>query len=286
MSFLDRFKTQPKYRNPDPAIRLAGVAELPDDAEHWGVIAELAASDEDVRVRRAALERITVVGYLARIARTERDESLRRELAERLIAIAIAPADNDGDAAAALDGLSDQKQFGTVAKSSPHDTVRTAALGKIHDVKVLASVARHAGDGQIALAAVARVTDPAELVAVAAKTDHKDAGITALERAADATTSEGERRALLDGIAGQAKNKSIAKRARALVLEMDEAEAARKAALEEWQKRGDRVMARLDAIANTPGTADADTQLDETVEQWRALAEAPDSPLAAGRAAG
>ena len=38
----------------------------------------------------------------------------------------------------ALDGLSDQKQFGTVAKSSPHDTVRTAALGKIHDAKVLA----------------------------------------------------------------------------------------------------------------------------------------------------
>ena len=135
MSFLDRFKTQPKYRHPDPAIRLAGVAELPDDAEHWGVIAELAASDEDVRVRRAALERIGVVGYLARIARTERDESLRRELAERLIAIANAPAESDGDAAAALDGLSDQKQFGTIAKSSPHDTVRTAALGKIHDVE-------------------------------------------------------------------------------------------------------------------------------------------------------
>ena len=130
MSFLDRFKTQPKYRNPDPAIRLAGVAELPDDAEHWGVIAELAASDEDVRVRRAAIARIGVVGYLARIARTERDESLRRELSERLIAIANAAADGDGDAAAALDGLSDQKHFGTIAKSSPHDTVRTAALGK------------------------------------------------------------------------------------------------------------------------------------------------------------
>jgi hypothetical protein len=280
MSFLDRFKTQPKYRHPDPAIRLAGVAELPDDAEHWGVIAELAASDEDVRVRRAALERIGVVGYLARIARTERDESLRRELAERLIGIANAPADSDGDAAAALDGLSDQKQFGTIAKSSPHDTVRTAALGKIHDVKVLASVARHAVDAHIALEAVARVTDQAELVAVATKTDHKDAGIAALERAADATTSEGDRRALLDGVAGQAKNKSIAKRARALVLEMDEAEAARKAALEEWRKRGDSVIARLDAIANAPGATDADTQIDETVEQWLALTEAPDSPLA------
>ncbi len=248
--------------------------------EHWGVIAELAASDEDVRVRRAALERIGVVGYLARIARTERDESLRRELAERLIGIANAPADSDGDAAAALDGLSDQKQFGTIAKSSPHDTVRTAALGKIHDVKVLASVARHAVDGQIALEAVARVTDQAELVAVAAKTDHKEAGITALERAADNAASEAERRELLDGIAGRAKNKSVAKRARALVLEMDQAGAAKKAALEEWQKRGDLVMARLDAIASTPGTIDAETQLDETVEQWRALAETPDASQA------
>ena len=110
MSFLDRFKPQPKYRNPDPAIRLAGVAELPDDAESWGVIAELAASDEDVRVRRAAIDRIAAVGYLARLARTERDDALRRELVDRLVAVANAPAETDGDAAAALDGLSDQKR--------------------------------------------------------------------------------------------------------------------------------------------------------------------------------
>ena len=279
MSFLDRFKTQPKYRNPDPAIRLAGVAELPDDAENWGVIAELAASDEDVRVRRAAIERINVVGYLARIARTERDESLRRELADRLIAVATAPADNDGDAAAALDGLSDQKHFGTIAKSSPHETVRTAALGKIHDAKVLASVARHAVDAQIALEAVARVTDPTELVAVATKTDHKETGINALERAADAAASLAERRELLDGIAGRAKNKSVAKRARILVQEIDDAETARRTAQEEWQKRVGLVLARLDAIASTPGNAEADVQLDETAEQWRGLAEHADTGL-------
>ena len=250
MSFLDRFKPQPKYRSPDPAIRLAGLAELPDDAETWGIIAELAASDEDVRVRRAAIERIGVVGYLSRIARTERDESLRRDLAERLVAIAIAPAETDGDAATALDGLSDQKHLGTIAKSSPHDTVRTAALGKIHDAKVLASVARHAVHAQTALEAVGRVTDQAELLAVATKTDHKDAGITALERAAESAASGAERRELLDGVAGRAKHKSVAKRARILVQEMDEAEAARKAAHEDWQKRVGLVMARLDAIAS------------------------------------
>jgi Domain of Unknown Function (DUF349) len=275
MSFLDRFKTQPKYRNPDPAIRLAGVAELPDDAEHWGVIAELAASDEDVRVRRAAIERISVVGYLARIARTEKDETLRRELAERLVAIANAPADNDGDAAAALDGLSDQKHFGAIARSSPHDAVRTAALGKIHDGKVLASVARNTIDAQVALEAVARVTDQAELAAVATKTDHRDAGISALERAAEAA-SEIERRELLDGIAARAKNKSVAKRAKALVQEMDEAEAARKAAHEDWLKRVSLVLARLDAIAAAPGTADADAELDGITGQWQGLADKAD----------
>ena len=277
MSFLDRFKPQPKYRNPDPAIRLAGVAELPDDAESWGVIAELAASDEDVRVRRAAINRIAVVGYLARLARTERDDSLRRELVDRLIAVANAPAETDGDAAAALDGLSDQKSFGTVAKASPHDTVRTAALGKIHDGKVLASVARHATDAQIALEAVSRVTDQAELVAVASKTEHKDAGITALERAVEAIASDAERRELLDGIAARAKNKSVAKRAKAFIQEIDDAELARKAAFEQWQKRVALVIARVDTIAASPGTPDADDELDDAARQWQELAEHADA---------
>jgi len=276
MSFLDRFKTQPKYRNPDPAIRLAGVAELPDDAEHWGVIAELAASDEDVRVRRAAIERISAVGYLARLARTEKDETLRRELADRLVAVATAPADSDADAAAALDGLSDQKHFGTVAKSSPHDSVRTAALGKIHDAKVLASVARNTIDVRIALDAVARVTDQAELVAVAAKTDHREAGITALERVVEATASEAGRRELLEGVAARAKNKSVVKRAKAIVQEMDDAEAARKAAHEEWLKRAGLVLARLDRIASAPGAGDAEAELDEIAGQWQGLADKAD----------
>ncbi|HEY7500204.1 MAG TPA: DUF349 domain-containing protein [Vicinamibacterales bacterium] len=279
MSFLDRFKPQPKYRNPDPAIRLAGVAELPDDAEHWGVIAELAASDEDVRVRRAAIARISVPGYLARLARTERDEALRRELGDKLVAVAVAPADNDADAAAALDGVSDQKHFSTIAKSSPHESVRTAALGRTTDPKLVASVARHAEDPRIALAAAARVTDPGELLAVATKTDHKDAGISALDRAIDATP-EASRRELLDGIATRAKNKAVAKRARTLIQEMDDAEAARKAAHEEWRKRAALVLARVEAVAATPNAAGAAEQLADLEAQWSELAGSSDQETA------
>ena len=178
MSFLDRFKPQPKYRNPDPAIRLAGIAELPDDAEHWGVIAELAASDEDVRVRRAAIERIDVVGYLARIARTEHDEALRRELADRLVAIANAPADSDGDAATALDGLSDQKQLRRDRQvvAARHGADRGARQDSRRRRCSAASRAMPSTRRSRSKRS-ARVTDPAELLAVATKTDHKDAGI-------------------------------------------------------------------------------------------------------------
>jgi uncharacterized protein DUF349 len=276
MSFLDRFKPQPKYRHPDPAVRLAGVAELPDDAEHWGVIAELAASDEDVRVRRAASARINNAGYLARIARTERDDSLKRELADRLVTIANAAADSDADAATALEGLTDQKQIAVVAKSSAHAAIRAAALARVHDGKLLGSIARHAEDGAIALAAAARVTDAAELQAIALKTDHKDAGLAALERAR-ADAGDAQRRGLLDEIASRAKNKAVSKRARALVQELDDAEAARKAEREEWQKRVALAMARLDALAASPAAADAAAQVGDVEAEWQTLAPAADS---------
>src|SRR5688500_1076433 len=144
MSFLDRFKPQPRWKHADPAVRAAAVAEIPDDLEHQAVIEELASADEDLRVRREALARVANVAVLAAAARSERDEDLRRDVTERLVAIATAPGGAEGDAALALDGLEDPKQLSAVAKSSPHDTVRTAALGRVHDVKALSSVARHA----------------------------------------------------------------------------------------------------------------------------------------------
>ena len=271
MSFLDRFKPQPKYRSPDPAIRLAGISELPDDAEHRGVIAELAASDDDVRVRRAAIARLGTAGYLSRLARTEKDEGLRRELAERLVEIANAAADSDSDAATALDGLSDQKSYGAVAKTSPHHAVRVAALARIQDQKTLGSVARHAIDPRVALDAVARVADVGELVAIATNTESREAGLAALQRVVEATAGERERRELLDSLSTRARNKAVGKRARAIIQEMDDAEAQRRAEAEDLQKRAALAIARIDALGAAPATPDAAAQLDEAEAAWQAL---------------
>ena len=56
MTLLDRFRTQTRHKHPDPAVRLAFVAEIPlDDRE---LMAAIAREDEDPRVRRAAVAKL------------------------------------------------------------------------------------------------------------------------------------------------------------------------------------------------------------------------------------
>jgi uncharacterized protein DUF349 len=273
MSFLDRFKPQPRWKHTDAAVRAAAVAEIPDDPEHRIVIEELAASDPDARVRAAAVDRVGDVALLTRLARSEQDSELRRRLADRLVEIAIAPAATDAEAALALDGLDDPRRFSTIAKSSPHDTVRAASLGRVHDAKALGSIARHAIDPQTALDAVARIADPAELLNVALKTEHKDAGVAALERAVDPTAPD--TRHTLDSLIGRAKSKAVVKRARALLQEMEDAEAARKAAFESWQHRIARIVAHVEAIAAAPSMGDAAAQLSQAEAEWQDMNSDP-----------
>ena len=270
MSFLDRFKSQPRWKHADAAVRAAAVNELLiEDPEQYGALIEL-AGDEDLRVRQAAQARIDSVEDLVRLSRSEPDEDARRDLIDRLVQIAIAPADSDGDAALALAALDEEKQIATVAKSSPHETVRTAALGRVHDVRCLGSVARHAADPQIALDAVARVPDPAELLNIALKTEHKDAGIAALERIVSGA-APGASRTTLELVSNRAKNKSVSRRARTMIQSIDETEARERAALEEWRQRIAGVVARVTALAATPVGADTRVQLADAEATWLAL---------------
>jgi hypothetical protein len=269
MSFLDRFKPQPRWKHADAAIRAASIPEVPDDEEHRDVIADLARTDEDVRVRRAAVSYLADAGVLAALARSESDVDLRREVTDRLVAIATAPSDTNAAAAQALEGLDDPRQFATIAKSSPHDTIRAAALGRVHEQKMLGSVARHAGDPQTALDAVARVSEGPELLNIALKTDHKDAGVAALEKClSDSEMDEAAARSTLDTVLARAKNKAVTKRARAILQAMQDAEMARRMALEQWQQRVASIVARAEAIAANPALPNAARELGDAETEW------------------
>lgn len=274
MSFLDRFKVQPKYKSPDPEIRLAAVQELGTTDDDVALLTALAREDADVRVRRAAVGRSSDIALVASLASIDPDEGLRAELSDRLAAIA---ASNDPAAASlAVAAISDPKQLGTIAKTGAVDAIRLDAAGRLTDLKTLSSVARHATDPKVAFLAVGRIEDPAELIGVAARTDHKDAGISALDRAIAIAGSD---RGTLDDLANRAKNKSVAKRARAMVQAIDDVEVARRAALEAHQQQLAAAVARVEALAATAGPAGL-PEIDAAEAEWRQLVSAPGFELA------
>src|SRR3954467_15612364 len=266
MSFLDRFKIQPKYKSADPDVRLAAVAEFgpgPLNEEDQAALLALAREDTDARVRRAAIARIEDVGVLAPIAGNDADQGIRDEVLGRLAEVAM--RDNPDAAATALAALTDPKQISTVAKTSPLESVRTAAVERLTDVKSLSSVARHATDPRTAALAADRVQDVPELLNIAVKTDHKDAGVSALERAVILVPTD---RATLEGIADRAKNKSVAKRARAMVQAMDDAETAKKAAIDAHQQRITGLISHVEALAASTTVAGVEDQLRGAEAEW------------------
>ncbi len=268
MSFLERFKTQPKHKSTDPEIRLAAVQELGTDPDDTAVLAMLAREDADARVRRAATARVENVGLLAAIAVSDPDESIRTETSERLAA--AASGERADVARQALGALRDQKHLATVARTSPHEPIRLEALAKLSDPKALSSVARHSVDPRVASMAAERIQDAGELLNIALKTDHKDVGVASLERAVQNAAAD---RDALDNIANRAKNKSVGKRARAMLQAIDEADAARRAAIEQHRQVVSAALARLETLASAPASPDTAQRLADAEAEWRTLTE-------------
>ena len=269
MSFLDRFKIQPKHKSPDPEVRFAYVHELPAgplNEEDAAAVVALAREDSEARVRRAAVARIDDVAVLAAITGSEVEGSIREDVQARLAAIA-ASGDSADAAGRALAALTDQKQIAAAAKTSPFEAVRVDAVARLTDTKSLGSVARNAADARTAALAAERISDQAELLNVATRTEHKDAGIAALERAAANAALD---RAALEALSDRAKNKSVAKRARAMVQAINEAETASRQALEQHQERVAAAIARAEALAASP-TSPGASPIDETEAAWQGL---------------
>ena len=206
MAFLDRFRTQPEWKNPDPAVRLGAVRKL--RAEDGELLAAIARGDADPGVRRAAVRRIADPAVLASVLREDADEGTRDEAGERLTALAVEGADA-GAATVALQALTDPKHLVTVARDAASADVRRAALGRLTTPRAVATVARGAADPATRLEALALVQDPAVLADLAAKSEHKDVALAAVERVTDPKE--------LSRIAARAKSRAAARRARALL---------------------------------------------------------------------
>ena len=210
MGLIDRLRSQqPRWKHPDPEVRLEAVREMTTDAA--STLAKLAVEDGDIRVRKAAIARLDHVETLGRVVAADGDAGVRDEAAGRLAAIAADATDEATGRAAigALGSGADARIYLTLAKGASLDAVGRAAVDALHDSKALSAVARQSRHEIVARAALDRLDDPAELVQVALRSEHRDVALAALDRVSD--------REAIEQVASRAKHKAVVRRARALL---------------------------------------------------------------------
>jgi hypothetical protein len=257
MALLDRFRAQPRQRHVDPAVRLTFVQEIP--LEERELLAEIAREDSDARVRRAAVAKLMDPIALAGVAKSDADDAVREQATDMLRDIALEGFEGVGEAESlaaveALAAVPDLKTLAVVAKTAPRAATAASALPAITDSHVLGAIARHSEHESVRRAAFEALRDPAEILSVAINSEFKDPTLSAVERTSD--------RAELEQIAARAKNKSVAKRARAIVREMDEAIVRAAAAEKDAEAAAVAAAAaahaaELDAVARTQAAHDA-----------------------------
>jgi hypothetical protein len=266
MGLLDKLKPQPRWKSTDPQVRLEGVRELADPAE----LALLAESDPDPRVRRAVVPRLDDVAILGRVAATDGDADTKQAATERLLALATDSATDEATAVAAVGQLSDPRRLSTLAKSEAAPAVALAALARTTDERALGAIARTAAHAAIASAAVERLTDRGELVSTAAESVHRDVALVAFDRAIGPARDVAE----LRDIEARTTQKAVAKRARAILQEIDDAAAAARAAEEARMAAQDDLCSSAERLTLESNVPAARLELARLGEAWRALGAA------------
>jgi len=279
MGILDKLRPQPRWKHTDPAVRLDAIPQIDDPA----IVAELATGDPDARVRRKALDRVDDVETIAAVAGRDADESVREAAVDALVEIAGNPATEAGIAVRAVAAIADERKLAAIARTSPHAPARQDAIARVQDQKSLGAIARSAADESIAQTAAGRLSDPQLLLDVALNSTHKDVAMSAFERVVDEQADPGsaENRERLETLAARSQQKAVARRAKAVLQAMTDAEAARKAADDEHRRQLAGLVETVERLAHEDDWRAAEAGLGRARDAWAAAGPVTDAALAA-----
>ncbi len=269
MGILDKLKPQPRWRHANPAVRLEAVRTLDVQVE----LALLAESDADPKVRCAAIERLNAPVVLGRIAASDSEPAVRDDAADQLVALAL-DAPNPAQAVAAVELVTDSRRLASLAKTPSGDTsdaVRESALARLTDERALGGVARHAKVEAIALAALMRLTAQDELIDTALNSEHKDVALAAFDRVVDPASPDVTQLRMIEA---RSQQKSVAKRARALLQALEDAEAARRAAEEDLRRQESLLCEAVESLTDVSNPDRAAAELARLEGSWQTLAGA------------
>jgi hypothetical protein len=267
MTLLDRFRTQPQ-NNPDPAVRLAYLAELP--LSERDLIVAAARDDVDPRVRKAAVGKLLDPQALSVIAANDADASVRDAALTMLRDIALDAFEgiDETGSLAAVDVLSDTRTLAQIAKTSLRESVSRRAFDRLAETpginlsQTMAAIARQAELEQIRQTAFERLSSREDFLGIALHSDFKETAIAAVDRLSDHDD--------LEQVAERAKNKSASKRARQILREREET-AARAAAEDE---RTAREAADEESAAKAAAERAARDAAEQAEAELRVAAEA------------
>jgi Domain of Unknown Function (DUF349) len=228
MTLLDRFRAPSRQKHTDPAVRLAYVSELP--VSERDLIVAAAREDDDIRVRRAAVAKLLDPAALAGIVRDDSDAGVRDDALAMLRDIALDSFEgvSETESLAAVDALADalaERVLAQIAKTAMREAIGLRALARLQQAaspsNLFASIARHSPLGPVRQEAFDLVRERADLLAVAINGEFKEVAVAAVDRLAE--------REDIEQVALRAKTRGAAKRASALLRELDE-RSAREAA--------------------------------------------------------
>jgi len=261
MTLLDRFRTQSPQHHPDPAVRLAYVAEIP--LSDRPAIAAMAREDQDPKVRKAAVEKLLDPGALGSLAQSDPDGAVRAAAVAMLRDIALEAFEGvtETESLDAVEVLTDQKLVTQIARSAARDVVALRALSMLGEAHAIASVAKHAVSEAARLGAFETLRgrgDRAEIVSVAMNSEYRDTALAAV----DWITEPAD----LEQVAARGRNKSAAKRARTRTHEA--------AAQADAAARAEALAARQQAAAKIAEAMPVETIV---TQQDVPVADAPDT---------
>jgi hypothetical protein len=257
MSLLDLFRSRPAWEDPDPDVRLAAVRQLP--AGEQSLLAEIARTDAEPAVRRAATRKLDTAEVLEGLAREDPDENVREEAAQGLLR-GLLVAEGAAAASAPLHALTQPRHLAVVARKARSEAIRRAALERIDERRALLSVAKSAEESGTRLEALSRIAAE-DLAEVAVKSEHRDVATAAVERLDDVVA--------LQEVAAHGRNKAAARRAR---TRLEELTGARQPVNAEERRAADlELCRRVEALESGANFDRAAEVMDGAKADWQRL---------------
>ncbi|MFT4572224.1 MAG: hypothetical protein ACI91F_003124, partial [Candidatus Binatia bacterium] len=189
--------------------------------------------------------------------------------ADRLLALALDVS--NPDAATAAGQLSDVRRVSKIAKSTAADAVREIALAGLTDERALGGVARQAKVKSTALAAMTRLGSADELLATALNSEHAKVALAAFERLVQQGLPDTDLE-LLRTVAARSRQKTVARRAKAMLQAIEDAEHARGVAEEERRNEEARLCTAVEKLARLTDPDRIAAELAKLGATWDTLA--------------